>query len=133
MLAGFVDLFLAPYGKRYDEYAKQGKLKVLAMLNKERLESVKGYPSMSGGKNLKDFTFNIWTGYFVKHSTPEPIVQSLHAAITKTLNDPVVRSGLGAHSLLMAEPLPLDSVAQVYAKGTNQFREIAQAINLKAQ
>jgi tripartite-type tricarboxylate transporter receptor subunit TctC len=93
-------VFLAPYGKRYDDYAKQGKLKVLAMLNKDRLESVKAHPSMGEGKQLKDFTFNIWTGYFVKRDTPEPAVQTLHAAITKTLGDPAVRQGLRAHSLL---------------------------------
>ena len=133
LLAGYVDVFLAPYGKRYDDYAKQGKLKVLAMLNKDRLESVKSHPSMSEGKQLKDFTFNIWTGYFVKRDTPEPVVQTLHAAITKTLGDPAVRQALGAHSLLMAEPAPLDSVGKVYAQGIQQFRNIAKAINLQAQ
>ena len=133
LLAGYVDVFLAPYGKRYDDYAKQGKLKVLAMLNKDRLDRVKVHPSMSEGKQLKDFTFNIWTGYFVKRDTPEPIVQTLHAAITKTLGDPAVRQGLGAHSLLMAEPAPLDSVGKVYAQGIQQFRNIAKAINLQAQ
>jgi tripartite-type tricarboxylate transporter receptor subunit TctC len=88
---------------------------------------------MSEGKQLKDFTFNIWTGYFVKRDTPEPIVQTLHAAITKTLGDPAVRQGLGAHSLLMAEPAPLDSVGKVCAQGIQQFRNIAKAINLQAQ
>lgn len=133
LLAGEVDMFLAPYGRRYADFAQQGKLKVLAMLNKERLESVKGFPAISESRQLKGFTHTIWTGYFVKRDTPEPVVQRLHKAITDTLTDPAVRAGLDAHSLLMAEPLPLEAVGRAYADGTAQFRAIARAIDLKPQ
>ena len=57
ILGGQVDIFLAPYGKAYDELAKQGKLKILAMLNSERLEGVKDYPAITESKALKTFTF----------------------------------------------------------------------------
>ena len=133
LLAGEVDLFLGPYGRRYDEFARSGKLKVLAMLNKERLESVRNTPAISETRSLKDFTFNIWTGYFVKKDTPEPVVQRLHRAISDTLNDPVVRTALEAHSLLLASPLPLDAVGRAYADGTAQFRAIAKSIDLQPQ
>jgi tripartite-type tricarboxylate transporter receptor subunit TctC len=133
LLAGEVDIFLAPYGKRYDDYARQGRLKLLAMLNRTRLEGVKSHPAISESRQLKDFNFNIWTGYFVKRDTPEPVVQRLHKAITDTLNDSTVRAGLDAHSLLMADPLPLEAVGKAYAEGTEQFRAIARAINLQAQ
>jgi tripartite-type tricarboxylate transporter receptor subunit TctC len=133
LLAGQVDIFLAPYGRRYDDFAKQGKLKVLAMLNRTRLDGVKSHPAIGESKVLKDFAFDIWTGYFVKKDTPEPVVQRLHKAITDTLTDPAVRAGLDSHSLLMADPLPLDSVGRAYADGTAQFRAIAKAIDLQAQ
>ena len=133
LLAGEVDFFLAPYGKRYDDFAKQGKLKVLAMLNAERLDSVKAYPAITESRALKDFVFNIWTGYFVKKDTPEPVVQRLHKAISDTLSDPAVRAALEANSLLMARPLPLEAVGKAYADGTAQFRQIAKAINLQPQ
>jgi tripartite-type tricarboxylate transporter receptor subunit TctC len=133
LLAGEVDIFLAPYGKRYDDYARQGRLKLLAMLNRTRLDGVKAHPAIAESRQLKEFAFNIWTGYFVKRDTPEPVVQRLHKAITDTLTDPAVRAGLDAHSLLMADPLPLDAVGKAYAEGTEQFRAIARAINLQAQ
>jgi tripartite-type tricarboxylate transporter receptor subunit TctC len=133
LLAGQVDLFLAPYGRRYDEFAKLGKLKVLAMLNPTRLDGVKGYPAIAESKLLRDFAFNIWTGYFVRKDTPEPVVQRLHQAITDTLADPTVRGSLDANSLLMAQPLPLDAVGRAYADGTAQFRAIARAIDLQPQ
>ena len=133
LLGGQVDIFLAPYGKKYLELSKTGKLKVLAMLNPTRLDSVKDFPAISESKALKDFTFNIWTGYFVKKDTPEPTVVALHKAITETLADPAVHAGLDANSLLTAQALPLVAVGKAYADGSAQFRAIAKSINLQPQ
>ena len=133
LIGGQVDIFLAPFGKAYDELHKQGKIKILAMLNSERLESVKAYPAISESKTLKNFTFNIWTGYFVKKDTPETIVQVLHKTITDSLSDAAVRSGLEANSQLVAKPLSLQAVDKAYVDGTAQFRAIAKSINLQPQ
>ena len=128
-----VDIFLAPMGKANIELQKQGKLKVLAMLNSERVEAFKDYPAISESKSLKNFTFNIWTGYFVKKDTPEPIVQVIYKAITDTLSDATVRGGLEANSQMVAKPLSLQAMDKAYADGTAQFRGIAKAINLQPQ
>ena len=133
LLGGQIDIFLAPMGKANVELQKQGKLKVLAMLNSERMEPMKDYPAISESKSLKNFTFNIWTGYFVKKDTPEPIVQTIHKAISDALTDPTVRAGLEANSQLVAKPLPLQTVGKAYVDGTAQFRAIAKAINLQPQ
>jgi len=133
LMGGQVDIFLAPYGRKYDEMHKQGRVKVLAMLNAQRLDSVKDYPAISESKALKDFQFNIWTGYFVRKDTPEPVVTALHKAITDTLSDPAVRTQLENNSQLVASPLPLTAVGKAYADGTAQFRGIARSINLQAQ
>ena len=133
LIGGQVDIFLAPFGKAYEELQKQGKIKILAMLNSERLDSVKAYPAISESKSLKNFTFNIWTGYFVKKDTPEAIVQVLHKTITDSLSDPAVRSGLEANSQLVPKPLSLQAVDKAYADGTAQFRAIAKSINLQPQ
>jgi tripartite-type tricarboxylate transporter receptor subunit TctC len=133
LIGGQVDIFLGPYGKAYEELHKQGKLKVLAMLNAERLDGLKDYPAISESKALKDFTFNIWTGYFVKKDTPEPVVQALHKAISETLGEPTVRAALEANSQILAGPQSLPATAKVYADGTAQFRSIARSIDLQAQ
>ncbi|WP_194723628.1 Bug family tripartite tricarboxylate transporter substrate binding protein [Noviherbaspirillum malthae] len=133
LMGSQVDIFLAPYGKKYDSMHKQGKLKILAMLNSERLDGVKDYPAISESKGLKNFTFNIWTGYFVKKDTPEPIVNALHKAITETLTDPAVRGKLEDNSQLLPKPLPLAAVGKAYADGIGQFRAIAKSINLQPE
>ena len=133
LLAGQVDIFLAPYGKKYLDFAKTGKLKVLAMLNSKRLDGVKDFPAITESRNLKDFTFNIWTGYFVKKDTPEPVVVALHKAISETLSDKAIEAALDANGQLTPDPLPLTAVARAYADGTAQFRAIAKSINLQPQ
>ena len=133
LLASQVDFFLSPYSKKYDDMQKTGRLKVLAMLNSERLENVKQYPAISESKSLKDFTFNIWTGYFVKKDTPEPVVTTLHKAISSTLGDPAVIQALEANSLLLPKAQSAAAVDKVYADGTAQFRGIAKAIGLQPQ
>jgi tripartite-type tricarboxylate transporter receptor subunit TctC len=133
LVGGQVDLFLGPLTKTYEEFHAQGRLKILAILNKERLPSTKAYPAISESKSLKTFTHSIWTGYFVKKDTPEEIVQKLHKALTATLSDSSVKSGLEANSLLVSQPLPLSAVTKNYTDGINQFRAIAKTINLQPQ
>lgn len=133
LIGGQVDLFLAPFGKMHTDLAKDGRIKILAMLNKERLEGIKNIPAITESKQLKNFEFSIWTGYFVKKDTPEALVQTLHKALTETLNDTGVRNGMEANSLLIAKPLPLTELNKVYTDGIAQFRGIAKSINLQPQ
>ena len=132
-MSGEVDIFLSPYGKSYDEQSKTGLIKILAMLNKERLEGVKGYPAIGESKELKDFVFTIWTGYFVPQNTPEAIVNTLYKAITASLEDPAVRNGLTLNSMLIAPSLSQAEGARVYAEGIEKFRAIAKSIDLQPE
>lgn len=133
LMGSQVDIFITVYGKSYQQLADSGKIKILAMLNSERLDGVKNTPAITETPALKSFTFNIWTGYFVRKDTPEPVVQALHKAITASLNDPAVRDGMDANSMLVAKPASLGDVAKVYADGTAQFRAIAKSIKLQPQ
>lgn len=133
LMASQVDFFLAPYGRKYDEMHKQGRVKVLAMLNKERLDSVKAYPAIGETRQLKDFNFRIWTGYFVRKDTPEPVVVALHKAISQTLADPAVHQALEANSQLLPQPQSLAEAQTAYNDGIQQFRAIARSIGLQAQ
>jgi tripartite-type tricarboxylate transporter receptor subunit TctC len=133
ILGSQVDVFMAPMGKANVKLQKQGKLKVLAMLNSERLEPMKDYPAISESRSLKTFAFNIWTGYFVKKDTPEPVVQVIHKVITDSLADPAVRAGLEANSQIVAQPLSLQAMDKAFADGTAQFRAIAKTIDLQPQ
>jgi tripartite-type tricarboxylate transporter receptor subunit TctC len=128
-----VDIALLPYSKTFAGLAEQGKLKILGTLAAERPESLKQLPTVNEGKEMKNFNFNIWTGYMVKKDTPEDIVQYLHKALTATLTDSEVRSKLEAQSLMVAQPLSLADASKAFEAETARFRGIAKAIKLEAQ
>ncbi|ALK91355.1 Tripartite tricarboxylate transporter family receptor [Limnohabitans sp. 103DPR2] len=51
-------------------------------------------PTLNESKALKDFVFEMWSGYFVSKDTPEAVVQALHKALSEVANDPSVREAL---------------------------------------
>ena len=133
LISGQVDIFMSPLGTKHVELHKAGRIKVLALLNPTRIDTAKDFPAISESKALKDFTFNIWTGYFVKRDTPDAVVAALHKAIAGTLTDPTVRANLEAASLTAPPSLSIADAAKAYTDGIAQFRAIAKSINLQAQ
>ncbi|MBL8310477.1 MAG: tripartite tricarboxylate transporter substrate binding protein [Burkholderiales bacterium] len=133
LLGGSVDIFISPFGAPQVELANQGKLKFIAVLSPSRQNLIKNVPSVNESRQLKGFNHAIWTGYFVKRDTPEPVVQALHKAVSAVLADPVVRGNVEANNLEFAKPMTLAEAGKAYTDGIAQFRAIAKAINLQPQ
>lgn len=133
MMGEQVDIFITPFGKAQIELVRQGRLKFVAALSPERIPSIRQVPSLAESQALKQFSFQIWTGYFVKKDTPEPVVQTLYKALTETLGDPDLRAGLEAQSSELPKPQTLDAASKLYVDGTAQFRAIAKSINMQPQ
>jgi tripartite-type tricarboxylate transporter receptor subunit TctC len=129
MLGGQIDIFISPYGLPQVELAKQGKIKFLTVLSPQR----QTVASVADSKALKTFVYEIGTGYFVKKDTPEPVVQTLHKALTQLLADPEVKAGLQALGAEPASPQSLDAASKAFADEAAQYRAIAKSINLQAQ
>lgn len=131
-----VDFAIFVTGAQINGLADSGRLKVIGTLapaGKVEAPFLKAYPSINDSRQIKDFAFNIWTGYFVRKDTPEPVVQALHKAITTTLTDPSVRSQLEQQAVMPAPALSLAEASREYEQQTARFRAIAQAIKLQAQ
>ena len=104
-----------------------------ALLNRERRKRLEQYPAITETKALKDFTFNLWTGYFVEKDTPEPVVETLHKALNQALAEPSVHDGIVTLGSQPAKPLSLQEAARFYADETARFRAIAKGIQLEPQ
>ncbi|MCS6945144.1 MAG: tripartite tricarboxylate transporter substrate binding protein [Sutterellaceae bacterium] len=131
-----VDFALLVVGAQTIGLADQGRLKILATLapaGKVEAPFLKPYPSINESRQIKDFAFNIWTGYFVRKETPEPVVAALNQALGATLADPVVRGKLEEQGLMVATPLSVGEAAREYESQLARFRAIAKAIRLEAQ
>lgn len=68
-------------------FAKQGKVKVLAVSSEKRLSSLPNVPTLIelGYPNLKD---DLWTGVFAPAKTPENIKEKMNQAINRALLSP---------------------------------------------
>jgi tripartite-type tricarboxylate transporter receptor subunit TctC len=133
LFTDLVDIFITPYGLAQVELAKQGKIKFVAVLTPGRQRLMPDVPSTTESKALKAFTAEIGTGYFVKRDTPEPVVQTLHKALQKTLGDTQLRAGLFA---MGQEASPLQSLAEAdkaYQAEISAYQGIAKSINLQPQ
>ncbi len=130
---GQVDFAVLVYSAAMGALAEQGRLKVIGQLGAQRSELLKNVPAASEGQALKNFSYKIWTGFMVPKSTPEDVVNRLHAAIGKTLQDPAVRAQLAAQTQLASVPMTLAESAKFFDAETARYRTIAKQINLQPQ
>jgi tripartite-type tricarboxylate transporter receptor subunit TctC len=130
---GQVDFAVLVYSAGMGALAEQGKLKVIAQLGAQRSELLKNLPTASESTALKGFAYKIWTGLMVPKSTPEPIVTRLHEVITRTLQDPAVRSQLAAQTQVASPAMSLADAAKFYTAETARYRAIAESIKLQPQ
>ncbi|MBQ0934290.1 tripartite tricarboxylate transporter substrate binding protein [Ideonella paludis] len=133
LAGGQVDFAVLVYSASMGALAEQGRLKVIGQLGAQRSELLKQVPTASEGQALKNFAYKIWTGFMVPKNTPEDVVQRLHAAIGKTLQDPTVRSQLAAQTQLPSAAMSLAESTKFFEAETVRYRAIAKQINLQAQ
>ena len=106
---------------------------MIGQLGAQRSELLKNVPAAGEGQALKNFSYKIWTGFMVPKNTPEDVVTRLHAAIGKTLQDPVVRSQLAAQTQLASAPMSLAEASKFFEAETARYRTLAKKINLQPQ
>jgi tripartite-type tricarboxylate transporter receptor subunit TctC len=130
---GQVDFAVLVYSAGMGALAEQGRLKVIGQLGAQRSELLKNVPTASEGKELKNFSYKIWSGLMVPKSTPENVVQRLHKAIGATLHDPSVRTQLEAQAAQVSPPMSLAESAKFFEAEIARYRSIAKSINLQPQ
>jgi tripartite-type tricarboxylate transporter receptor subunit TctC len=67
-----------------------GTIKPYAVTSAERLDALKDVPSATEA-GLKGFDMVIWNGLYVPKGTPKPVVDKLHDALQKFIDDPKIQ------------------------------------------
>jgi tripartite-type tricarboxylate transporter receptor subunit TctC len=90
LAGGQIDFTIIAYQASFEAMVEQGRMKMLASLEKTRPETLKQIPTLSEAKSVQlgDFAYNIWGGFFVKKGTPEAVIQRLREVIADARNDP---------------------------------------------
>jgi tripartite-type tricarboxylate transporter receptor subunit TctC len=91
------------------------------------------YPSINDSRSIKDFSFNTWTGYFVRKDTPESVAANLNRALATAMGDGEAKAALTKLGGSVPTMLNLAEATKEYEVQTARFRAIARAIKLEAQ
>ncbi|MNL50135.1 Tripartite tricarboxylate transporter family receptor [compost metagenome] len=105
---------------------REGRLKIIGTLNRERLPALPDVPSVQESATLKDFNYTIWTAYLVKKGTPAAVVQKLHTAVEAALRDPATRKTLEAQGKILFAPQTLAASDAFYAEQIAGLADLVQ-------
>jgi tripartite-type tricarboxylate transporter receptor subunit TctC len=133
LLGGQIDIFITPYGAPHVAMEKEGRLKFVTALSAQPQRLLPHVPPIDLAPELRQFHYSIGSGYYVRKETPEPIVEALHRALTKVLQDPELRGALTALGQEVAAPLRLDEAGKSYADEIGLYQGIARSIKLSAE
>jgi tripartite-type tricarboxylate transporter receptor subunit TctC len=75
------------------QYTRTGRLRMIAQTGEKRSNAAPHIPTMVES-GLKGFVVSSGFALFGPAGTPRPIVERVHAALVKALNDPAVKDNL---------------------------------------
>jgi tripartite-type tricarboxylate transporter receptor subunit TctC len=102
VIAGRVEYYFCPITAALAQ-VKAGKVKALAVSTPKRSAMLPDVPTtIEAGFPKSEYV--LWVGMWLPAKTPQPIVQKLHAATVKVLDDPEVKGRLAK---LGADPMPM--------------------------
>jgi len=104
-IAGRTDWFFAPLVSALP-LIKDGRLQALAVGTATRSPALPAVPSIADA-GLKDAAYTFWVGLFAPSRMPRPVLERLHAEVTRVLGLPEVKERLeklGAAPMPMAQP-----------------------------
>ncbi|WMD21675.1 tripartite tricarboxylate transporter substrate binding protein [Achromobacter seleniivolatilans] len=133
MAGGQIDFAIMPYQANYEDLRREGRLKIIGTLNRERLKALPDVPSVQESAGLKDFNYTIWTAYLVKQGTPAHIVQKLHDAVQASLLDPAARKTLEAQGKILFPPQSLAEGEAFYTEQTASLAELVRQSGFRGE
>jgi len=96
LVSGQVQVMLIQGGGAIAQHVKAGKLVALAVSTAERSKYYPGLPTIA--ETYPGFDSASWGAIFAPAATPKPVLERLHATLSKLLADPAVRERLEAQS-----------------------------------
>jgi tripartite-type tricarboxylate transporter receptor subunit TctC len=102
ILGGRIDFYFCPLATALP-LIRDGQVRALVVSTEKRVVELPDVPTPKEA-GLQNAESEIWFGVFLPAKTPRDIVEKLHAAGIKVLNDPAVQESL---TKLGVEPLPM--------------------------
>lgn len=130
LLAGRVDMFFV--GTQIAlQHVQSGKLRAIALTGSKRWKGMPDVPTMDEA-GLKGFNVVNWFGLWLPAGAPPEIVQKLHAAVAKAVNEPDVKQQFDTLGLEGVAMKP-EEFATFVASQARAAQEIGRRVNAGAK
>jgi tripartite-type tricarboxylate transporter receptor subunit TctC len=128
ILGGRIDFYFCPLATALP-LIHDGQVHALLVSTDKRVADLPDVPTPAEA-GLKDAESAIWFGLFVPAKTPAAIIEKLHAAGTKVLNDPATQENL---KKLGVVPLPMSTTEMddLVKRETASNREVIKAAGIQ--
>lgn len=111
---------------------RDGKLRPLGVTSRERLPSLPEVPALSETPALAAYDLPNWYGLFAPAGTPAPVLERLHAAATKALQDPELIRKL-AEQGAEAAPMSPDAFRAFVAAETGKLGQLIRDADIRPE
>lgn len=112
-------------------HIKSGRLKALAVLGAKRSPLLPQVPTVAEA-GVPGYEFTNWFGLVVPAQTPKPVIQKLHADVSKVLQSPELRGELEKMGADVINNTPEQFGEQIHSDA-QKWGEIIRKANVKAQ
>jgi tripartite-type tricarboxylate transporter receptor subunit TctC len=113
-------------------FVKQGRLRLLAVIARERLNSAPDVPTMAEA-GFPDLTVGSWQGVYVPKGTPQPVVKRLFPAVQTTMQDAEVKRRLGTASAVVVLSKSPEDFYRFWKGEHDRWAAVVKSIGAQAQ
>lgn len=130
LIAGRIDIFFVGTNIAL-QHVQSGRLRALALTGSKRWKGMPDVPTMDE-QGLKGFSKVNWFGLWLPAGAPPDVVQKIHAAVAKAVNEPDVRQQFDTLGLEGVAMKP-DEFAHFVADEAKSAQEIARRVQAGAK
>jgi tripartite-type tricarboxylate transporter receptor subunit TctC len=130
IVAGHVQLGFAEAGASLP-LIREGKLRALAVSALTRIPSLPDVPPFAEAANAPDFEAVSWHMLFAPAATPKPIVDKLHAEMTKIMSDPDMKQKATTIGLLPIDPPSVADTQKYLASEREKWGSLVKKLGLE--
>jgi putative tricarboxylic transport membrane protein len=130
IVAGHVQLGFAEAGASLP-LIREGKLRALAVSSSSRLPTLPDVPTFAEAASTPDFEAVSWHMLFAPAATPKPILDRLHAEMTKIMSDPEMKQKASTIGLLPIDPPSIAETVKYLASEREKWGSLVRKLDLE--
>ncbi len=130
IVAGHVQLGFAEAGASLP-LIREGKLRALAVSSSTRIPTLPDVPTFAEAASAPDFEAVSWHMLYAPAATPKPIVDRLHAEMTKIMADPEMKAKASTIGLLPIDPPSIPDTVKYLASEREKWGSLVRKLGLE--